>query len=221
MERGLIILIIVVLVLILGVFVVFYNIDDNEDSSLNKIKEIFVSNFKFNQTLNNSKEPESVNDSEVSKSTKRRICADQIGSEYAAPLCPCWRIEEDECIEYDNFGVCGTDCSVSCGIFASKESCESALGKCGDGVCENYEKSMDFYYCSEDCGEEGICHKAGQSFDSSLYPESKCCEGLVEKSQYDLRNCVALPGTKFTCVDCGDGVCGDGENNCNCAEDCE
>ncbi len=219
MKRGLIILIIAVLVLILGVFIIFYNSGDNENSSLSKIKEIFVNSFQSNQTLNNSKE--TVNNSKVLISTKRRICADQIGSKYAAPLCPCWRMEGDECVEYDYFGVCGTDCSVSCGIFASEGSCESALRKCGDGICENYEKSMDFYYCAQDCGVKNSCYTSGQSFDSSQDSEAKCCEGLSEKSQYDLRNCIVLPSTKFTCVNCGDGICGEGENNCNCVEDCE
>lgn len=51
--------------------------------------------------------------------------------------------------------------------------------------------------------------------------EDKCCSGLTEKAMYDLRNCEALPNLKFTCIKCGDTICGTGENKCNCPKDCK
>ncbi len=85
---------------------------------------------------------------------------------------------------------------------------------CGNGTCE--EQWENQCNCLQDCG----CYSEGQIFDLSQNPNAKCCQGLEAKSQYDLRTCIALPGMKFVCVNCGDGNCGLGENKCNCPQDC-
>ena len=49
-----------------------------------------------------------------------------------------------------------------------------------------------------------------------------CCPGLVTRSSYDISSdgeCQELVGGAL-CLACGDGVCGVGEDFCNCPEDC-
>lgn len=75
------------------------------------------------------------------------------------------------------------------------------------------------------------CAKAGGSY-SSVYPDypKTCCEGLTAwESGMDTQISVAdkciqtdlLSGMPVgTCIACGDGVCGNKENPCNCPQDC-
>ena len=80
------------------------------------------------------------------------------------------------------------------------------------------------------------CAKAGEmSSNPSLGPKNnprECCEGLVEISaglKYDPNNeyvsadkngCIRLLGSGCICSDCGNGICENWENKCNCPEDC-
>jgi hypothetical protein len=78
-----------------------------------------------------------------------------------------------------------------------------------------------------DCVEEGVKYSARD-------PTLRCCEGLVRLEAYresanpslqleDLpRGCEpAGPPDIKVCARCGDGICGPGENRCNCVADCE
>lgn len=71
------------------------------------------------------------------------------------------------------------------------------------------------------CKEKVTCVEEGEILDLGINLDLKCCAGLVRKSLYDLENCIALPGLKFICIKCGNGICGPGENKCNCPEDCK
>jgi len=77
------------------------------------------------------------------------------------------------------------------------------------------------------------CAKEGEQFSSVYkdeYPEH-CCEGLTEwHSGFDTRISIAdecyqtglLAGSPIgTCINCGNGICEDIENPCNCPEDCK
>jgi hypothetical protein len=68
------------------------------------------------------------------------------------------------------------------------------------------------------------CAREGEEGDVS---GKNCCEGLIGVAI----NNVPLPsglcpsvlpsyGTQFYCIKCGDGICGEKENKCNCPEDC-
>jgi len=92
----------------------------------------------------------------------------------------------------------------------------SICAPCGDGVCE--EELENICNCPKDCEE--ICKTEGQSYSIFEDPQARCCEGLDTKSIYDLENCIAVPGGKYSCVKCGNGICGPGENKCNCPKDC-
>ena len=87
---------------------------------------------------------------------------------------------------------------------------------------------------AQDGGEYGIygrCIERGQTFDAKIVG-ARCCEGLVrvdsvietgETSPGYPEGCgpgPTPPSTKL-CVQCGDGTCGDQENRCNCAQDCQ
>ena len=72
-----------------------------------------------------------------------------------------------------------------------------------------------------ECGEEYVhavpCAEAGEHRGVAVV----CCDGLVEiPPAYPLGNvCVLMFGFDL-CSACGDGICDDWENSCNCPEDC-
>lgn len=54
----------------------------------------------------------------------------------------------------------------------------------------------------------------------------ECCEDLSPKNEKEIyaANCTFFPNMGASlkqCIPCGDGVCGELENVCNCPEDCE
>jgi len=78
--------------------------------------------------------------------------------------------------------------------------------------------------CSWECTTEQSknCTKEGESY--VVYPASlSCCEGLTpiscSKPFNDTCPSAICIGASI-CTKCGDGVCGPGENKCNCPEDC-
>ena len=74
------------------------------------------------------------------------------------------------------------------------------------------------------------CAKEGETF-SLAYKGEHCCEGLTEwYSGLDTSISIAdvcyetglLAGAPVgTCINCGNGICEDIENPCNCPEDCK
>lgn len=102
--------------------------------------------------------------------------------------------------------------------YANSTSYECVKPVCGDGACEGGERST----CPQDC-----CIKEGQSGLGSSF----CCKGLAFSaggapdangncpSPADTRMMIT-PGGGGTCIACGNGVCGLGENKCNCPQDC-
>jgi hypothetical protein len=89
--------------------------------------------------------------------------------------------------------------------------------KCGDGICGVSENICN---CPSDCKEN--CVKEGGSV--PIVPNApKCCAGLTgigcntpDSSGNCNQNCVGAS----VCAKCGDGICGIGENKCNCPQDC-
>ena len=92
------------------------------------------------------------------------------------------------------------------------------------------EEEEDDYYDVEDEEEEeeeedeSECVEEGESYPvtATVY---ECCEGLTAISCSEPTNADVCPGSEcvgsMICANCGDGTCGDGENKCNCPEDCE
>jgi len=110
---------------------------------------------------------------------------------------------------------------------------------CGDGDCDNDENCttcpQDCHSCGDGCCSPEYGESYGNCYKDCCYPEGitrpvlplhVCCPGLNTVIPYDM-NCVARQGCagceaigSVTCVRCGNGVCGLGENYCNCPQDC-
>jgi hypothetical protein len=95
---------------------------------------------------------------------------------------------------------------------------------CGDP--QSPSPSVYFYECPNGC-KEGACINAscigeGQSL-GPVIPENKnvCCPGLTAISAISPVNCQPMLGTYGYCTRCGDGVCKEPENACNCPADCK
>lgn len=73
------------------------------------------------------------------------------------------------------------------------------------------------------CGQEYVvnvsCAEAGQA--QGIVRE--CCNGLDSVSKFQIIDgeCIPLVGGYGICTDCGNGVCEDWEDTCNCGDDCE
>lgn len=97
--------------------------------------------------------------------------------------------------------------------------------KCGNRVCDsNIETS---YNCPQDC----FCAVDGQKvYGDAVFGSTQCCNknaGIKSSciSAGDKLCACSNDGSLGTCVDnwwqtCGDGMCGKGEDYCNCLEDC-
>ena len=71
------------------------------------------------------------------------------------------------------------------------------------------------------------CTPAGGSADEYSFGRwmgvvKTCCEGLatIPVRDYEDGECLFVFDAGTICSDCGNGVCEDWENQCNCAEDC-
>lgn len=67
--------------------------------------------------------------------------------------------------------------------------------------------------------------KEGVKFDSGfdIKVKNECASGLVPViAAEEFNGQCALPMCScYVCTKCGDGICGKGENSCNCASDCK
>ena len=90
------------------------------------------------------------------------------------------------------------------------------MGYCGNGICDGSESVSS---CPGDCGS--ACTSEGQTY--SVHPASlQCCAGLTVvscASPSSSGTCQSCVGASV-CTRCGNGICGPGENYCNCPSDC-
>jgi hypothetical protein len=88
---------------------------------------------------------------------------------------------------------------------------------CGDGYCQTRETICN---CPNDCK----CYGEGDEFENlSGDPNQKCCSGFkaVKATTPTSAGTCASPSCDcFVCVQCGNGACGPGENECTCFADC-
>jgi len=136
--------------------------------------------------------------------------------------------------------VCTACGDGECGIGENPCNCQEDCGECepGDTLpyrCQNTNQQVPWCTCNDDrtwdcilspenqCRKE--CHQAGEHFIDYEGTEV-CCEGLTRADDCvpDVVNgevtCACFDCPCFVCVECGDDVCGAGENFCTCAEDC-
>ncbi len=89
---------------------------------------------------------------------------------------------------------------------------------CGDMMCDPWENPCN---CQYDCGD-GECVLEGQMFEG-IYEFSPCCNDLEPITYAEVSetgDCMFVNCLCFVCANCGNGMCGPGENYCNCPEDC-
>lgn len=72
--------------------------------------------------------------------------------------------------------------------------------------------------------KKGACRNEGESFEGKSLGES-CCKGLTPiDSTYPSPQgkCMrSAPPSVMVCAQCGNNICGKGENMCNCPADCK
>lgn len=98
----------------------------------------------------------------------------------------------------------------------------------GTACCTDTKEGMCFEYG----GIYGDCRKAGEQYEGKVIC-AQCCPGLtrgailvhgdrVPPSADQLpEGCDdEAPPSLGVCIQCGDGLCGPGENFCNCPDDC-
>lgn len=115
---------------------------------------------------------------------------------------PC--VEEEERVNR-NPGMGPTDRQCCLGLVEDRVSRSYS-------ICRKPEKSAE-------CIDEG----------STLFPNdgNKCCAGLRSEWNYEMLedgDCKIIQGTlghQRICIKCRDGICGIGENGCNCPQDCK
>lgn len=97
---------------------------------------------------------------------------------------------------------------------------------CGDGTCQEVvclaigcPCAETLITCPQDCSLN--CILAGKG---KMPGDPKCCEGLDELLVYGTNSgvldCSAAVISARICSDCGNDICGSGENKCNCPTDC-
>ncbi len=80
---------------------------------------------------------------------------------------------------------------------------------------------MEAFYegeCGQDYVKELECAAEGES----KLPGRECCPGLVSKQDVRMKSdgSCAVMETWAVCLPCGNGICDQSENICNCPEDC-
>jgi len=99
--------------------------------------------------------------------------------------------------------------------------CPQTIPKCIENECQLIEKT---------CAQAGDPTTNPPSPTGPIIEQYECCEGLTsitDCKRYepndelaDENGCIIVVGCGSTCSDCGNGICEDWENRCNCEEDC-
>ena len=119
------------------------------------------------------------------------------------------------CLEGESGKACTLDCEPRPCVEISVENCPTdtcqVLEGCGDNVKRCYPKMIQE---PPDCG--------GLSYSGKL----NCCKGFVKRcgveyfdGSCDMTADYSLEGVP-QCLPCGNGICNQFENRCNCPEDC-
>lgn len=134
---------------------------------------------------------------------------------------------------YVRDSVCPADiCKLQCAEGFDGERCPLVCLPVACPAIDIEKCPKDFCAVMTNCSDEKICHypmMGGQPPCGDLGyagQDVECCEGFVQRCGIDFidGNCdmegknsvYSLP----ICIPCGDGVCTNFENHCNCPEDC-
>jgi len=153
----------------------------------------------------------------------------------------CVKCSDGICGLGENVCNCAADCE--CTTFndcAAGNTCENGicveLSSCGTNGCD-INLGENCHTCAVDCGCNGsdICSNGECNLPVSCVAEGQigeilfepnmiseqCCSNLnsINVMINESNGCIEVADT-FMCAKCPDGICGLGENNCNCAADC-
>ena len=124
--------------------------------------------------------------------------------------------------------ICRLDCIGGINI----EDCEKT---CVPKPCFEIDAAdcpLESCQILEGCNKQKVCYPKyqGEPFecgDLAYFGQKDCCTGLVKKcgveffdGSCDMVAEYSMYGVPM-CIPCGDGVCGQFENACNCPEDCK
>lgn len=130
-------------------------------------------------------------------------------------------------------GECPKDiCETKCEILKQGEPCQNL---CLPKPCpEIGRKECPEKFCTvmENCSKEKICHyqmtgEPARCGDLSYAGQDvECCQGLIRRCGVEfLDGTCDMEGKNSVdnlpiCIPCGNGICNQFENRCNCPEDC-
>lgn len=134
--------------------------------------------------------------------------------------------------EYEQSGKCPADI---CQLFKPEGVAEEVKGFCLPVKCTELSAEQcpaDYCVVMENCSQEKICHfpmEGGKPKCGDLAyagQDVPCCRGLTQRCGIEFIDATCdMEGENSVyslpiCIPCGDGICGNFENRCNCPEDC-
>lgn len=142
-------------------------------------------------------------ENEIFQAAVKQCCSGLIKTAATIP-CTCPSGMGCTCATIESYTCKRSTCTSS----LQGAACTAAGGTvyCGNGGCS--------CYCPTNCTAEGQVNYFGNP---------ACCSGLTSISNAQLSSagtCVATSNGASFCTYCGNGVCGSGENKCNCPKDC-
>jgi len=130
--------------------------------------------------------------------------------------------EGSSCV-FDEDCLKGLKCLSNVG-FASK--CVNMANQKDGALCSFDDDCAPGFVCSNDpglaqsqCKKPLGCAKEGEIMD--YFSNQECCAGLGSISNIDPLGNMRMPGAAlYVCANCGNKICGKGENQLNCSVDC-
>ncbi len=118
-------------------------------------------------------------------------------------------------------------------LYNNLQSCSGDNCYVAEAVCSGEEQKWNIFKCNAGCKDgacvqqTNTCVEEGKTFGGyTATPDyRKCCEGLTSVYSYlkvgqDGKCNNGPTDGPDICIKCGNGICGLGENKCNCLKDC-
>lgn len=217
MKREIIILSILLLVLIIPAIFALQNIVSCEkDSDCISLKADCCGCSSGGKAMAINKDYKKSYEDDLLKSCANTACIAVISNDPS-----CGADKKPLCI---NYNCVLSNQSNNKDMVGNDRDSHGCIGSAGYQWCEEKQKCLRIW--EENCSD---CVKEGESNGGGISPSSdtrKCCGGLTSVySGLLYNNNTGKCEDSFTdgpniCIKCGDGICRDKENICNCPQDC-